>query len=74
MKITVFWDVAMCNVVDIYQHFRGTCCIHLQVTLKVEARQGVIFRGFIFFLYVFQCGQCVHIETFKKARETHMKT
>jgi hypothetical protein len=28
----VFWDVAPCNVVEIYRRFRGTCCLHHQVT------------------------------------------
>jgi hypothetical protein len=29
MKITVFWDVTPCNLVDIYR-FRLTCCLHHQ--------------------------------------------
>jgi hypothetical protein len=29
MKITVFWDVTLCSVVDYYHHFRATCCIDL---------------------------------------------
>jgi hypothetical protein len=24
------WDLMECNLVDRYQHFRGTCCLHLQ--------------------------------------------
>jgi hypothetical protein len=30
MKITVFWVVAPCSPVEVYQHFRGTCCLHHQ--------------------------------------------
>jgi len=25
----VLWDVTPCRLVDIYQHFRGTCCLYL---------------------------------------------
>jgi hypothetical protein len=28
MKIAVFWVVAPCSLVDVYQHFRGPCCLH----------------------------------------------
>jgi hypothetical protein len=28
--VAVFLDVILYNLVDIYQHFRGTCCFHLQ--------------------------------------------
>jgi hypothetical protein len=34
MKISVFWDIML---VDIYHYFRGTCCLHFQDTLEVEA-------------------------------------
>jgi hypothetical protein len=27
-KLTVFWDVAPCSLVDIYRRFRGACCPH----------------------------------------------
>jgi hypothetical protein len=30
MKISVFWVVALCSQVEIYQSFRGTCCLHHQ--------------------------------------------
>jgi hypothetical protein len=30
LKMTVFWDVAPCNLVEIYRHFTGTCCLHHQ--------------------------------------------
>jgi hypothetical protein len=30
MKIAVFWVVAPCSLVEVYQRFRGTCCLHHQ--------------------------------------------
>jgi hypothetical protein len=33
--IAVFWDVMSCSLVDIYQCFEGTCCLHLQTTLNI---------------------------------------
>jgi hypothetical protein len=30
MKMAVFWVVAPCNLVEVYQCFRGTCCLHHQ--------------------------------------------
>jgi hypothetical protein len=28
MKMAVFCVVAPCNLVEVYQRFRGTCCLH----------------------------------------------
>jgi hypothetical protein len=30
MKIAVFWAVAPCSLVEVYQRFRGPCCLHHQ--------------------------------------------
>jgi hypothetical protein len=30
MKMTVFWDVAPCSLVEDYRRFRGACCLHHQ--------------------------------------------
>jgi hypothetical protein len=30
LKIAVFWVVAPCSLVEIYQRFRGPCCLHHQ--------------------------------------------
>jgi hypothetical protein len=28
MKMAVFWDVALCSLVEVYQCFWGACCLH----------------------------------------------
>jgi hypothetical protein len=30
MKMTIFWDVVPCSLVEVYRHFRGACCLHYQ--------------------------------------------
>jgi hypothetical protein len=27
-KMDVFWVVPLCSLVEVYQHFRGPCCLH----------------------------------------------
>jgi hypothetical protein len=29
-KITVFWDVAPCSLIEVYRRFIGACCLHHQ--------------------------------------------
>jgi hypothetical protein len=29
-KMAVFWVVAPCSLVEVYQRFRGPCCLHRQ--------------------------------------------
>jgi hypothetical protein len=29
LQVSVFWDVTLCNLAAIYQHFRATSCIHM---------------------------------------------
>jgi hypothetical protein len=54
VKITDFWDVAPCILVEVYGCFRGACCLHHQNaqmmgaanTSKTSAPQKtVIFRS-----------------------------
>jgi hypothetical protein len=28
VKMAAFWVVAPCSLVEVYQRFRGTCCLH----------------------------------------------
>jgi hypothetical protein len=40
-KMAVFWVVAPCSLVEVYQRFRGACCLHHQGdqgTLKTTRR------------------------------------
>jgi hypothetical protein len=30
VKMAVFWIVAPCSLVEVYQRFRGPCCLHHQ--------------------------------------------
>jgi hypothetical protein len=30
MKMAVFWVVAPCSLIEVYQRFRGPCCLHHQ--------------------------------------------
>jgi hypothetical protein len=34
IKITVFWNTTSCTLVDIYQRFGRTCCLHFQGNLQ----------------------------------------
>jgi hypothetical protein len=39
-KMAVFWVVSPCSLVEVYQRFRGLCCLHHQgneFTLMMEA-------------------------------------
>jgi hypothetical protein len=27
VKVTVYWDVTYCSLVDVYHHFGGACCV-----------------------------------------------
>jgi predicted transcriptional regulator len=37
MKMAVLWVVAPWSLVDVYQHFKGTCCLHQVTALMMEA-------------------------------------
>lgn len=36
--VVAFWNVTLCSLLDMYKHFRETCCPHLHPssTLKIE--------------------------------------
>jgi hypothetical protein len=34
-KIAVFWVVAPCSLVEVYQRFRGPCCLHDQMAIFI---------------------------------------
>jgi hypothetical protein len=36
VKITIFWDVTLSSLVDMYRTFGGTCCLEHQGVLKTE--------------------------------------
>jgi hypothetical protein len=36
-KMGVFWDVTPCSLVEVYQRFRGPCCLHHEDALMMEA-------------------------------------
>jgi hypothetical protein len=36
VKMAVFWVVALCCVVEVYQRFEDTCCLHHQGALMME--------------------------------------
>jgi hypothetical protein len=36
-KMVVFWVVAPYSLVEVYQHYRGPCCLHHQVALMMVA-------------------------------------
>jgi hypothetical protein len=33
-KMAVFWIVVPCSVVEVYQRFRGPCCLHHQLMME----------------------------------------
>jgi hypothetical protein len=34
-KMAVFWVVAPCSLVEVYQRFRGPCCLHYQALIAL---------------------------------------
>jgi hypothetical protein len=46
MKIAVFWVVAPCSLVEVYQRFRGPCCLHHQGESQKTAIFIIIYMSF----------------------------
>jgi hypothetical protein len=40
-----FWDVAMCHLVGINQHFRGSNCLHNEELRDATSQKTAIFLG-----------------------------
>jgi hypothetical protein len=40
MKITAFWDVTPCSLVEVYRLFGGTCYVHLQGIIFLYPEDG----------------------------------
>jgi hypothetical protein len=45
MKTTVFWDIVLCSLVEVYWRFRGACCLHHQGSIVLC----------IIFIFMFWC-------------------
>jgi hypothetical protein len=41
-RMAVFWVAVPCSLVEVYQRFRGLCCLHHQgmIALKMEAARS----------------------------------
>jgi hypothetical protein len=50
MKMTVFWDVAPCSLVDAGQRFRGAYCLHLKRRSISIRLQGVTPQKTVIFI------------------------
>jgi hypothetical protein len=44
IKMTVFWVVAPCSLVEVYQRFRDPCCLHHQGDQGGTTQKTAIFR------------------------------
>jgi hypothetical protein len=42
-KVAVFWVVASCSLVEVYQRFRGPCCLHHQGDDSTTTHKTAIF-------------------------------
>jgi hypothetical protein len=60
MKMTVFWNVALCSLVEVYRCFRGACCLHHQAYCPSTRLHGTT-------------SQKIVILNLEKLGEIHMK-
>jgi hypothetical protein len=63
--MTVFWDAAACCLVEVYQSFRGACCLRRQGELVIEIKQALTLnRVFLTQLAIFwDVAPCSLIDT-----------
>jgi hypothetical protein len=55
MKITVFFDVTLCSLVDMYQHFEGDCCLRLHGSrVELQCLLNLMFT-IVIFCSIFLC-------------------
>jgi hypothetical protein len=52
MKIAVFWVVAPCSLVEVYQRFRGPCCLHHQGDRTTQKAAIFAFPSLSFLLFI----------------------
>jgi hypothetical protein len=41
-RIAIFWSVIPCSLIDVYRHFGGAYCLHLQVRIVSQASKKQI--------------------------------
>jgi hypothetical protein len=44
MKLTVFWDVALCSLVEVYRRFRGAYSLHHQGVALIMVMMANIYQ------------------------------
>jgi hypothetical protein len=67
-KMAVFWVVALCSLLEVYQHFRGPYCLHHQgIALMMEAA-----RTSETLINFYQTAQCYNPEESNLQSNVHL--